>query len=91
MRSPSRCGSCRAEIQNPLARFCSKCDGALAARSHCAVTSIRLLALPFILVARALAYPIKLRRERIRWLTEASDTVMQRFQGVARWDLNDCI
>jgi hypothetical protein len=72
MRSPSRCGSCRAEIQNPLARFCSKCGGVRAARSHWAVTSIRLLAFPLVLVGRALAYPIRRRRERIRWLKDAS-------------------
>lgn len=33
---------------------------------------VRLLVLPLALVGRALSYPIRLRQERIRWLTEAS-------------------
>ncbi len=30
------------------------------------------IAAPFLFIARMLAYPIKLRKERIRWLKEAS-------------------
>jgi predicted transcriptional regulator len=36
------------------------------------LSAVRFLALPLILAGRALAYPIKLRQERSRWLTEAS-------------------
>jgi len=66
-----RCARCAAKPSNPDARFCSKCGSTLT-RPHWIATSIRLLALPLILVGRALTYPIKLRRERTRWLTEAS-------------------
>jgi hypothetical protein len=40
---------------------------------------------PFILIGRAIAYPIRLRQERIRWLTEASgpDSPINRVSGIS--------
>lgn len=69
------CPQCAAEPQTPNARFCTKCGGALAGltreRSNAAVVG-RVVAFPFVLIGRALLYPLRRRRERIRWLTEAS-------------------
>jgi hypothetical protein len=67
------CPSCATEQLSPEARFCTKCGGPLpSAGPRKFLGVVRFLALPLILVARALAYPIRLRQERIRWLTEAN-------------------
>jgi hypothetical protein len=67
------CPCCAAEQLNPEARFCTKCGASLVrARPRKFTGLVRFVALPLILVGRALAYPIRLRQERIRWLTDAS-------------------
>lgn len=67
-----RCPHCATEPLSPEAQFCRKCAAALASRPHKVVRAVRLLVLPLALVGRALSYPIRLRRERTRWLIEAS-------------------
>ncbi len=64
------CARCGAEPSSQEARFCPKCGGALATKRR--VSLIRLAAFPVILIGRILSYPVRRRRERIRWLTEAS-------------------
>jgi hypothetical protein len=69
------CSRCTAPSLNPEARFCSRCSDPLPVyRTGIGKTATvaQWLAAPFVLIGRALAYPIKLKRERIRWLTEAS-------------------
>ena len=67
------CPNCGAVVTpSGNARFCSKCGTPLArTKSRPSLVAIRLLALPFVLIGRILAYPIRLRRKRVRWLTEA--------------------
>ena len=64
------CNQCASETLNPEARFCSKCGTPLPSRR---ATVAHWVAAPFLLIGRVLSYPIRLRKERIRWLTEASD------------------
>lgn len=64
------CSHCGAQPSSEEARFCPKCGNALATKRQISV--VRLAAFPLILIGRALSYPIRRRRERIRWLTEAS-------------------
>ena len=69
------CPRCDAAPLNPEARFCSKCGNPLPVRRTGigkAASLAHWLAAPFVLIGRVLAYPIKLRQERIRWLTKAS-------------------
>jgi zinc-ribbon domain len=69
------CPACGATIHNPEARFCTKCGTELAVRETITSRRARLshwIALPFLLLGRALYYPIQRHQERIRWLTEAS-------------------
>ena len=67
------CGRCGIKPSSPGARFCSKCGGELSSvRRHWSLTTVRVLVFPLVLVGRALTYPMRRRRERIRWLTEAS-------------------
>jgi hypothetical protein len=67
------CPSCATEQLSPEARFCTKCGGPLpSAGPRKFLGVVRFLALPLILVSRPLAYPIRLRQERIRWLTETN-------------------
>jgi predicted DNA-binding transcriptional regulator len=67
------CARCGAEPLNPAARFCSKCGAALSnVTTHRVPGAIRFFALPFILIGRAIANPVRWRQERIRWLTAAS-------------------
>jgi ribosomal protein L37E len=66
------CPRCGAEPLNPEARFCSKCGVTLPRRRSRTVAIARLIAFPFVLFLRVLAWPIERRRERLRWLSEAS-------------------
>lgn len=66
------CSHCATEPLSAEAHYCRKCGAGLPSRQHQVVRAVRLLVLPLALVGRALAYPIRLRQERIRWLTEAS-------------------
>jgi predicted transcriptional regulator len=66
------CPHCATEPLSAEAHFCRKCGAALTSRPHKVVRAFRLLVLPFALVGRVLWYPVRLRQERIRWLTEAS-------------------
>jgi len=73
MRSPSRCGNCRAEIQNPLARFCSIISAAAHWQPDLTGPLLRSGCLLSPLFSSDVLWPIRIRRrrERIRWLTEA--------------------
>jgi hypothetical protein len=66
------CAQCANETLNPEAHFCSKCGTPLPSRRATVAHWVHWVAAPFILIGRLLAYPIKLRKERIRWLTKAS-------------------
>jgi hypothetical protein len=79
------CPSCGAEPLNQDARFCSKCGAGLPTRRSKAVIIVRLIAFPFVLFLRVLAWPIERRRERLRWLSEASgpDSPINRVPGLS--------
>jgi len=83
------CPLCGSKPLNPKeARYCTNCGVVLSIRASGAskaIRTLRLLALPFIVVARAVAYPIRKRRERIRWLREAneSDSPINRVAGLS--------
>ena len=66
------CARCGSEPSSEEARFCSKCGDALPTKQTISV--VRLAIFPLIVIGRVLAYPMRRRRERIRWLTEASGT-----------------
>jgi hypothetical protein len=82
------CPTCGAELFSEDAQFCTKCGHALYAR-EAGVSRVsrvlRLLALPFIVIVRAVAYPIRKQRERIRSLQEATgpDSPINRVLGLS--------
>ncbi len=67
------CPSCAAKSSSSSARFCARCGATLSTNAAPRGTSGagRWLVLPFILIGRAIAYPIKLWQERQRRLSEA--------------------
>jgi helix-turn-helix protein len=69
---PMSCPSCAAEPSSAETRFCTKCGAALKSIAAVAPGGRRwvLGMLPFVFLARALAYPFKQKRRR--WLAEAS-------------------
>lgn len=66
------CPHCAAKPTSSSARFCTRCGATLKRRAGAPVLVGRLAVLPFVLLGRAMAWPIRRRRERRRWLTEAS-------------------
>lgn len=67
------CARCATESLSPEARFCTRRGAPLpSATPRKVLSDVRFLALPLILAGRALAYPVKLRQERGRWLFEAN-------------------
>jgi hypothetical protein len=74
-RRRPKCAQCGPEPLSGEARFCSKCGKPVATLEPERPTSIsigRFIGASFTVLGRALAYPVKKRQERIRWLTEAS-------------------
>jgi hypothetical protein len=69
------CPHCATEQLSHEARFCARCGAALPRRAAGLLKAAslgRAILLPLALVRRALAWPIRKRQERIRWLTDAS-------------------
>jgi len=67
---PVSCLHCAIEPLSAEAQFCRKCGATLTSRPRKVAYAIRLLVLPIAFVGRAPWYPVRLRQERIRWLTE---------------------
>ncbi len=82
------CPRCAAESLNAAARFCTKCGAVLTTPEPSAPKRAGVahwIAFPFVLLGRALSYPIRKRQERIQWLTEASgpDSPIKQVPGLS--------